>query len=460
MARQGEHAVVIGASMAGLTAARVLADHFARVTVLERDRLPIGAGQRRGVPQARHLHVLLVRGRTILETLFPGLESDLLAAGAHPIDMGADLAWLTPAGWGVRFASGLELLPVSRELLEWRVREHLRGCPRVELRDGWDVTGLLTDATSATRLRLRSATSRGSDEEVLTADLIVHASGRGSKAPAWLEATGFPAPAETMVNTFAGYASRVYRRPTALTGSVKGIHVQSAPPTFTRGGALYPLEGDRCLLTLIGLGRDYPPLEEDGFLAFAGSLRSPMIAEAIQEAQPLSGIAGSRATQSRMRHYERLARQPERFLLLGDAVCVFNPVYGQGMTTAALAAMELDSTLMEQATRRPAGDLDGLAGRFQRRLAKVNRAPWILATGADLRVVGAEGPQARGLARLIHRQLARVLPLTTTNPAARQTLLEIVHMVRSPAALFHPHILALQTGAGIRRTSHRSSDRG
>ena len=185
-----------------------------------------------------------------------------------------------------------------------------------------------------------------------------------------------------------------------------------------------------------------------------------MIAEAIQEAQPLSGIAGSRATQSRMRHYERLARQPERFLLLGDGVCVFNPVYGQGMTTAALAAMALDSTLMEQATRRPAGDLDGLAGRFQRRLAKVNRAPWILATGADLRVVGAEGPRARGLARLIHRQLARVLPLTTTNPTARQTLLEIVHMVRSPLALFHPHILALQTGAGIRRTFHGSSDLG
>lgn len=442
--------------MAGLTAARVLADHFDRVTVVERDLLSTGTPQqRRGVPQARHLHVLMVRGRAILAELFPGLEDDLIAAGARPIDMGRDLAWLTPAGWGVRFRSGLEHLPVSRDLLESRVRAHLGALARVEFRDDRHVEGLLAEGSTVIRVRLRPASGDRGVTETLRADLVVDASGRGSKAPLWLQEIGFPAPEETLVNTFAGYASRVHRRPAALEGPVRAIHLQSAPPTFTRGGALYPLEGECCLLTVIGLGRDYPPLDDGGFLSFAAGLRSPMIHEAIRDAEPLSMIAGSRATQSRLRHYDKLARHPERFVVLGDAVSAFNPVYGQGMTTAALAALALGDLLTTPARRRYRGGVEGLARRFYRRLVKVNRAPWTLATGADLRVAGVEGPPARGRARLIHRQIARVVPLTTEHQPSRQTMLEVVNMVRPPEALYRPTILAALAKMEVRRCLRR-----
>jgi len=395
---------VIGGSVAGLLAARALCEHFGRVTVVERDAYPGEApAARKGVPQAHHVHALMLRGRAIFEKFFPGLERELLAAGAVLVDMAGEMAWLTPAGWGVRFPSDLTVIGFTRPLLDFHVRRRLGEFNRVRVLENTETLRLIPSATgdSVAGVVARQRQSGGAfgDEVELRADLVVDASGRGSRAPRWLAELGYPAPEETVVNAFLGYASRLYRAPAGHSAGHKGAYVQAAPPHRTRGGIYLPVEGDRLLVTLTGAGRDYPPTDDAGFLAFARSLADPVIYDAIKDAEPLSPVMSYRATENRLRRYERLARQPANFLVTGDAACAFNPVYGQGMTIAALGALALDETLREQKRRYADGRCEGLSRRFQRRLAKVNSAPWLMATGEDFRYRETEGGTATVMTR-------------------------------------------------------------
>ncbi|HKP87230.1 MAG TPA: FAD-dependent monooxygenase, partial [Blastocatellia bacterium] len=348
------HAIVIGGSMAGLFAGRVLADYFDRVTIIERDLFAQTPEPRKGVPQSRHLHALLTRGQTILEQFFPGILNELAEADALVYDLAREIAWHTPAGWGIRFKSNLGILACSRDLLEWTTRRRVAALPRVRFLEEGDVTGLVTndDCSRVVGARVRSRhTDEGQpgDEALLCADLVVDASGRGSRAPQWLKAIGYAAPEESVINAFLGYASRVYERPAASHPGWNGAYIQAAPPEHTRGGIVFPIEGNRWMLTLIGLGRDYPPTDEAGFLEFARSLRTSALYDAIKDARPLTPIVSHRGTENRLRHYERLPRLPEGFVLVGDSVCAFNPVYGQGMTMAALGALTLSESLGKHA---------------------------------------------------------------------------------------------------------------
>jgi 2-polyprenyl-6-methoxyphenol hydroxylase-like FAD-dependent oxidoreductase len=439
--KTGGHAVVLGGSLAGLLAARVLAHHFDRVTVVERDAYPSDTAVRKGVPQASHVHALMRRGQQVIEELFPGLLGELLADGAHLVDVPGEVAWLTPAGWGARFPSDLHIIGFTRPLLDLHVRRRLAYDPRVRILEETETLRLLPGGgdggVGGVRCRPRRA---GSAEEELRADLVVDATGRGSRAPRWLEELGSEAPEETVVNGFLGYASRLYRVPAGFASDWKGAYVQLAPPERTRGGIMLPVEGGRWLVTLLGGGRHYPPADEEGFLEFARSLPSPIIYDAIKGAEPLTPIRSHRATENRRRHYERLRRQPANFLVTGDAACAFNPVYGQGMTAAALGALALDETLREQRRRYADGETDGLARRFQRRLAKANAAPWLLATGEDFRYREVEGSTPTLLTRLTHRYLDSVVCLATRDEVVRRVLLEIMHMLKTPPSLFHPRV--------------------
>jgi 2-polyprenyl-6-methoxyphenol hydroxylase-like FAD-dependent oxidoreductase len=202
------------------------------------------------------------------------------------------------------------------------------------------------------------------------------------------------------------------------------------------------MEGGRWLVTLAGAARNWPPTDEAGFLEFARSLRNPILYDAIRAAEPVGPVHGIRATSNRLRHYERLADRPEGFLVLGDAACAFNPVYAQGMTIACMGATALHETLAAHRRRHPDGDPTGLARRFQRRLAKINSAPWMLATGQDHRYPATEGAPPPRINALLDRYLDRVVAHSTEDPTVRLALLETFNMLRPPTALFRPSILA------------------
>src|SRR6266403_834810 len=386
-----QRAVVIGGSIAGLCAARVLADYFDRVTVLDRDSYPAGPLDRAGVPQGRHVHALLARGRRDLERLFPGFEQRMLAAGAHEIDFGCDFATLRGASWAVREESGIRTLFASRTLLETIVRDLLRALPRVELIERTAVTGLIAEREGRARVRA----VRLADGE-LPAVLIVDATGRGSKAPDWLRTLGLEPPAETLVDSHSGYATRWYRAPDPARWSPewwwKGIWVDPQEPEHMTAGVLFPVEGGRWIVTIAGIAGHYPPSDEAGFSAALGRLRSPIIAHAVQLAEPISPVYSNRAMANRFRHFERW---PER--------------------------------------------LDGFLGDA-----------WSLATGADFRFPGTTGARP-ALIGVFNRYLDALFNAAADDAALRRLVGEVIHMLRRPTALFAPSVLGRVARATLGR---------
>ena len=438
-----QHAIVIGGSLAGMLSARVLSEYFERVTIIERDLLPDSPGQRKGVPQARHLHALLLRGLQIVEELFPGIRSQMVEAGAVEIDTARDLAWLTPAGWGRRFGSDFIGLSFSRNLLDWMIRKRMRSIANIEIVENSDVMGLLSAGDRiVTGIRLaRRGVTGASVLETMQADLVVDASGRNSRAGDWLVEIGCPRPEEKVVNSFLGYASRIYRIPQGFRADWSGVFLQASPPDQPRTGILLPIEGDRWMVTVSGGGRDYPPIEEHGFIEFIRSLPSQFIYDSIKAAEPISPVVGYRSTENRRRHFEKLSRIPDGLVITGDAVCAFNPVYGQGMTTAAMGALLLEDCLNNQLARSPRSPLSGLGTIFQKKLAKLNEAPWLLATGEDCRYRGTIGGQRNFKTKLMHGYVDRVIAMTTRSESGRRMWLRVFHMLSGPELLFHPSVV-------------------
>lgn len=440
----GRHAVVLGGSLAGLLTARVLADHFEKVTLVERDAYTDTCETRRGIPQANHVHGLLVRGRQILEELFPGLQDEMIAAGAPVVDIANEIAWFTRAGWGIRFPSDLKVLAFTRPLLDLHVRRRLAGNANVEILDNTDVLGLLPDSTpnqlAGVLICPKSSDADRRVAKTLQADLVVDATGRASRAPRWLSDLGYDAPEEIVIDANLGYSSRLYRIPDNFDGDWQCAFVQSAPPARKRGAILFRVEGNRWLVTLTGGGGDHPPSDEQGFLDFVRSLPVSTIYDAIRAAEPLTPIKTHRATQNRLRRYERAKVLPENFLVLGDAVCAFNPVYGQGMTSASLGVLTLQQCLDEQ-QRKHSGSLHGLSRRFQNRLAKVIAAPWMMATGEDFRYRETVGGSAGGQTRFMHRYMDHVIQLSTESIAVRSVLMRAFNLLAPPATLFQPRVL-------------------
>jgi 2-polyprenyl-6-methoxyphenol hydroxylase-like FAD-dependent oxidoreductase len=446
-------AVVIGGSLAGMLAARALSDRFTQITILERDVLAREPAARRGTPQARHQHTLMPRGLLILEAFFPGLQDQLIGQGAVAVDLAADVACLTRSGWTRRFRSGLMALTCSRDLLEWAVRERVRTLAGVRVVSGRTASGLALDdaGTAITGVRLRGDRGAGQGGgETMLAGLVVDASGRGSRTPEWLEDMGFPRPEERVVDARVGYASRIYRRPVDAPGDWKVAYLQPAPRAATRGGMLFPIEGGRWQVSLVGYCGDHPPTDEVGFLRFSETLRSSLIYEAIRDAEPLSPIVGGSTSANRVRRYEALDRRPEGLIVVGDAACAFNPVFAQGMTVAALGAEVLARCLVDP-PRVHAGELTGFAERFQRRLARALALPWCLNALQDGPLAGTAQPPGRRSERLLRRYLSELGRLGCEREGARRAALELAGLVRPPLATLRPPVLAAMLGHRLRR---------
>lgn len=435
-------AVVVGASMAGLLATRVLADHFDEVVLVDRDTLPEGAEHRRGVPQGRQLHVLLARGLRIAERLFPGYGEELLAAGAASIRLPGDVLILTPAGWLDRRAAGWEAVSASRPLFEGAVRGRIRRLQGVSVLEGHEATGVRSGRDG----RLEGVTVRPVDADrapfTVDADLVVDAAGRGSRARAWLSELGYPSPEVVEVDPDICYASRMFRIPDGFAADWRGVMLSSKPPSMPRTGYLFEVENGHWMVSLMGAAGQHPPTDEEGWTAFARSLRHPIIAETIADAEPVSPIRGHHGTTNRLLHFEKMSRWPERLVVLGDAVCAFNPIYGQGMSVAAIAAEVLDAALQKHLREHRPKDLDGLALPFQRALARAVAAPWMLSTGEDLRFPTTTGAHAGALQRAQYRYLDRVVAAATHDPEVADVYVRLLGMLAAPTAVFSPRVVA------------------
>lgn len=459
------HALVIGGSLAGLLAGRSLANHFDRVTIVERDIYPDQPAPRKGVPHSRFPHSLMLRGQQILEQFFPGLRAELVAEGAIEVDSMKDVAFLTSAGWATRCSSDLRLLTCSRDLLDWGIRRRLAAFPKVQFLQGASVTGLLTDAerTKIVGVSLhRCAGSNSQPNEKLCADLIVDASGKASRAPQWLIALGYTPPSETEVDASVGYVARIYQPPASLAVDWKLLFVPAAPPQRQRGGAIFPIEGDypkgetasqsahrspRWVVSLVGGGffagaqganRNYPPTDEAGFLAFARSLPTPILAEVIEQSIPLTPIYAYYGNENRVRHYDQLSDAPTHFVAVGHAVCSLNPTYGQAMTVAALEAVILDQFFQHHTTI----DLNHDTCHLQQKLAKAHHEAWLVATGVDYRYRNPQSKPLNVATRFVNWYWDQVMELIVEQARVYRTFMEVLHLLKPAIALLQPYILS------------------
>ncbi len=421
-------AIVIGGSMAGMLAARALAEHMP-VTLLERDTLPEATEARRGLPQASHLHTILARGMNYLEGLFPDLRRELIDGGAVSIDGGSELGWLGPFGWSARFGRGeLESVWATRDFLDAHVRRRLRRDRRIEWTDNTRIESLVLDRSGR---RVRGV--RGSSGQVLEGEVVVDATGRGSKLPDWLRAAGFTVPSETEVDARTVYASALARLARPLPNGWKGLFVLGSAPDILRGGAIGPVEGDRVLVSLATVGGEPSPSETSEFARFGRRLRAPLFGEVLEGAEWLTPARITRSTTNRWRHYERMPL-PAGLLVIGDALCAFNPIFGQGISVAAIQAETLSRVLRHRGPGHPR-----LTATATRALAREVKFPWAMATGQDLRIPGTKGRLPPGTA-VIDVYMRRLFALSTRDPEVAKRVSRVLNLIESPLALYSPRL--------------------
>jgi 2-polyprenyl-6-methoxyphenol hydroxylase-like FAD-dependent oxidoreductase len=436
-----KHAVVMGASMAGLTAARTLSDHFERVTIIERDQLPSGPEHRRGVPQSRHTHGLLAGGREQLERMYPGLTASAVTAGALSGDIAESCYWVFEGAALAQAPSGMEAILCSRPFIEALVRDRTLALPNVTSRQGDTVSGFVTTSDNA------RITGVVIDGQPLAADLVVDCTGRGSKTPLWLKELGYDAPVEDRVEIAVRYTTMHFERdPQALDG--RFAIVIGPPPDTKRGGVMAAQEktdqeGGRWTVTLIHHFGEPAPTDVDGFRQWASTLPSAAIYETIRHARPISEASQAQMPASVRRRYENLQRFPEGLLVAGDAICSFNPIYGQGMSVAAL-----DESLREGGPQ--------LGRRFFARAAAVVENPWTIAVGNDLRMPEAVGPRT-AIGNLINRYIARLQKAAQRDPVLANAFLRVGNMLAAPPSLLQPkYAWRVFFGPGSRKSGEAS----
>jgi 2-polyprenyl-6-methoxyphenol hydroxylase-like FAD-dependent oxidoreductase len=435
----GRQAVVVGAGMAGLPAARALAEHFEHVVVLERDTLPVDASHRSGTPQSPHVHGLLGGGQRALADLFPGIERNLSAAGAVPLRVGLGVR-IETAGYDPfpRRDLGWIAYSMSRPLIESIVRGRVERHPNITIRQRCRARLMVPTPDGAGVAAIDFENGDGKSE-TLPADLVVDASGRGNLTSAFLESVGVRQPEETVIGVDIGYATAVFAIPDDHSADWKGVRTFGMASQRRGGGLMLPLEGDRWMLTLGGRRGGKPPGDWDGFLGYAKQLRTPTVYDAVERAERVGEVARYGFPASVFRHFERLEAFPRGLLPLGDAICRFNPIYGQGMSIAAQEACLLQQLFRKRA--ETADPLAGLASAFFIGAGAMIDTPWTFAAVADFAFPETEGQRPEDLEdRLAFGKALN--QLAAGDPAVHRLTTEVQHLLKPRAVLRDPDLVA------------------
>ena len=431
-------AVVIGAGLGGLAAAKAIASHFEKVTVLDRDALPEGPVPRMGTPQARHAHVLLKGGQNALEELFPGIGIDLAKAGAVTARNDRDIIVERP-GYDPfpRRDFGFDTLCISRPLLESVCRQRLREERNVEFRPRSIVTELIPSQGDSGVSSVRCENERR-EPDALSADLVIDASARAAPTLSLLEAVGSPPFERSEIGIDIGYASALFEMPNDAAADWLGVMHMPTPPNVSRGAVILPIEDLRWIVSLSGRHGDAPPGDVAGFLAFTESLRTPTIHEALRKAKPVSAVARYNLPCSARRHFERLERFPRGLIPIGDSICRFNPVFGQGMSVAAMEAVILGRLLA--ARRNRADPIDGLATDYLSDIQACLESPWATAEN-DFVYPQTSGERPKDFEKRIRYGIG-LTRLMAEDAEVHKTVVEVVHLLRNRSVLGEPHLAA------------------
>ncbi|MDT5133784.1 MAG: hypothetical protein QOE41_3095 [Mycobacterium sp.] len=448
MPELGERAVVLGASMGGLLAARVLADFFGTVTVVERDALPDDPAIRRGVPQGGHVHVLLPRGAQILDELFPGFLNELVAHGAPVWDDGElsklhlsfDGHEMLRSGKIALDAKAMAMYMPSRPFLECHVRRRLQAMRNVTILAGHEVAELKSTADRNRVTGVRVVDRDGGAERELMADVVVDAMGRGAHTPAFLESLGYGRPVEDHIVMHTTYVSQLLRIPQG-TLKEKLVNIGPAPGRPT-GMFLTGYENDTWMFTVFGMVGREPSRDLAGMLSFAQEYCPAHLLAAVRAGEPIGEVARHRMPSSQWRRYDKMPRLPDGLLVCGDAICSFNPIYGQGMTVAALDAVALRDCL-------GCGGTD-LPRRYFRASAKPIGVAWQMAAGSDLAFPEVAGRRSRSM-RVTTRLVDWALTACESDPVVAVRFFKVNGLVDPPIRLLHPAFVYRVAVENLRR---------
>nr|WP_031476146.1 FAD-dependent oxidoreductase [Streptomyces bicolor] len=433
---EATRAVVLGGSHTGMLAARALTEFVDRVVVVERDALPEGAAPRKCLPQARHAHMLWSGGARAVAELLPGIDEALRAAGAHRLPVTTDIVALSRRGWFRRWPESHHVILAGRDLLDATIRAQVLADERVELVERAEAVGLAGTDAAVTGVRIRT---HDGAERTLEAGLVVDATGRGSGAPRWLSALGLPAPERREVDSGLAYSSRLFLAPEPAREGFPVINVQPDPRDGKpgRAGFLLPIEDGRWIVTLSGTRGGEPSADAEDFVRFAREeLRHPLIGELLANAEPLSDVSVTRATVNRRYFYERMPVWPRNFVVLGDALAAFNPVYGHGLAVAAQSALLLRNVIGRQGWAAP-----GTARAVQRAVARPVGAAWDMAIGQDVFYPGVteNGPTLRE--RLVAAYVDRLMYTATGNGRIARRVTDVTSLERGAEVLLTPSVL-------------------
>lgn len=433
---RGEHAIVIGASIGGLLAARVLADFFRNVTVIEKDACPVEIAARKSVSQGHHTHVLLPAGAQVLDRLFPGRLADLIRDGSRPFDYGGCRFHLI-GNWMPRVETGLFSLAQTRPFLEEHLRRWVSEIPNIRLSYDVAVARLLFDGSGlrVAGVSLKRAINDRAGRD-LQAELVIDATGRRTRLPVWLAEHGYGAVPETNVGINLAYTTGRFRTPDDFVPDHPILYIVGHPPQETRIGAVVCVENGLISGSVGGYHGDHPPTDLPGFLEFARSLCQPHVFDVLSRSELVAPLARYKFSGSIRRHYGKLARFPDGILPIADAVCSFDPAFGQGMTVAALEAEILADCLARGADTSES--YGSLRRKYLKRIESLINIPWDLSCGENLKY-----PQTTGTRSLTFHLARRYRDRIATCGDAYVTsnFYRVLTLTASPGMLLRPRIV-------------------
>ena len=442
----GRRAVVVGAGIGGLAAAGALAQYFERVDILERDQLAATVRSRSGTPQDRHPHGLLAGGLRALDRIFPGFKSDLATAGAVPVSFAREVQFEQPdVGVLPKRDFGISVLCATRPLIELVVRRRAEALPNITLRPASRVIGIVPTAGGAGVRGVRLVNGSGRSE-VLEADLVVDASGRGAPTLTLLDVMGWPRPQMTEIGVDITYATAVVEIPPNATSEWKAVLTLPDPPYLALHAVLVPTEDDHWIIAIADHSATAWIETWEASLDASRSLITPTVYNALRYAQPPEGIRHYRFPVSTWKHFERLPRLPRGVLPVADSFCRFNPIHGQGMSSAAKQARLLQDVLSRAIT-----ELDPIAtvqAEFMAQVASVLETPW---TNVDERRPRFP-PDARRTARQFcgsARVRGRPFRAAVADPVVHRAMIEVAHLLQSHHRLHEPDMMRRIEAASV-----------